>query len=196
VDLLQNIRIDRVRQRRKQPHKRGAFHIVSGIVKGYGLDENFLKLLDKPENAPAWKGVELTGVKAKKEFEVPPFVLVSKAEYRLAMTIAEKLDNAYLQFAHSPEEMLLSATLYAANPSLWSRDLLRYDFETLLLCERARKELSDLEKRLLSLGATASQGQEEEACRKDGSRSKALQERINQLQTFVSKVENTEFRTQ
>jgi hypothetical protein len=195
VDLLQNIRTARVRQRRKQPHKRGVFHIVSGIVKGYGLDENFLKRLDEPDDCLARKGVELTEARAKEGLELPPFILVSKAEYRLAMTITEKWDNAYLQFARSPEEILLSAALYAVNPSLWSRDLLRYEFETLLLCERAKKELSDLEERSGSLNGTADQGLKDWDCRGEGSQSNEWQERISQLRAYVAKVENMEFLT-
>jgi hypothetical protein len=162
MDLLQNIRCDRARQKRKQPYKRGVFNTVSCIVKGYGLGENFLKMLHKTEDYGVRKSMEFVEVKAKKKFEFPPFCLVSKEEYRLAMTIAGQLNNPYLQFARSPEEMLLSAPLYAANPSLGSDDLLRYDFETLLLCQRAKEELADLEKR------------------------------VKQLQTFIAKVENTE----
>jgi hypothetical protein len=196
VDLLRNIRSDRVRHRKKQPYGSGVFRTVSAIVKEYGLDESFLKLLDYPEAFLARQGMEPREFKTKRGGDFPPFVLISKAEYQLAMTIAEKLDNAYLQFARSPEEMILSATLYAANPSLRPRDLLRHDFETLLLCERAREELSGLERRLRSLDGTVGRDREEEECRGEGSQSNALRERINQLQTFVAKVENTEFRTQ
>ena len=76
------------------------------------------------------------------------------------MTIVSKLDNPYLQFVHSPEEILLSAPLYQANPSFSPRDLMRSDFEALLLCQRAKEELADLEKR------------------------------VKQLQTFIAKIES------
>jgi len=151
MDLLQNIKSDRVRQRKKQPYKRELFNTISCIVKGYGLSEDFLELLGKTEDYPARKSMELAEVKAKKKFEFPPFCLVSKEEYRLAMTITGQLDNPYLQFARSPEEILLSAPLYEANPLLGSDDLLRCDFETLLLCQRAREELAGLEKRVKQL---------------------------------------------
>jgi hypothetical protein len=162
MDLLQNIKSDRIRQRKKQPHKREAFNTISRIVKGYGLSQDFLELLGKTEDYPSRKGMEFAEVKAKKKYEFPPFCLVSKEQYRLAMTIAAQLNNPYLQFARSPEEILLSAPLYEANPSLGLDDLLRYDFETLLLCQRAKDELAGLEKR------------------------------VKQLQTFIAKVENTE----
>ena len=160
MDLLQNIKSDRIRQRKKQPHKREAFNTISRIVKGYGLSEDFLELLGKTEDYPSRKGMEFAEVKAKKKYEFPPFCLVSKEQYRLAMTIAAQLNNPYLQFARSPEEILLSAPLYEANPSLGLDDLLRYDFETLLLCQRAKDELAGLEKR------------------------------VKQLQTFIAKVES------
>ena len=162
MDLLQNIKSDRVRQRKKQPYKRELFNTISCIVKGYGLSQDFLELLGKTEDYPSRKGMEFAEVKAKKKYEFPPFCLVSKEQYRLAMTIAAQLNNPYLQFARSPEEILLSAPLYEANPSLGLDDLLRYDFETLLLCQRAKDELAGLEKR------------------------------VKQLQTFIAKVENTE----
>ena len=160
MDLLQNIRSDRVRQRKKQPHKREVFNTISCIVKGYGLGENFLKLLNKTEDYGVRNSVEFAAVRAKKEFACPPFCLVSEAEYRVAMTIVSKLDNPYLQFVHSPEEILLSAPLYQANPSFSPRDLMRSDFEALLLCQRAKEELADLEKR------------------------------VKQLQTFIAKIES------
>ncbi len=110
MDLLQNIRSDRARQRRKQPHERKVFNTVSCIVKGYGLGENFLRLLNQTEDSLSQKRVEFSEIKAKKVFEFPPFSLLSREEYSVAVTIVGKLDNPYLPFAHSPEEMLLSAT--------------------------------------------------------------------------------------
>jgi hypothetical protein len=148
MDLAQNIRSDRARQKRKQPHARKLFNTVSCIVKEYKLGEDFLKLLDNTNGYFPQKRIELNQVKGKKVLELPPFSLVSQDEYRIAMAITGKLDNPYLQFAHSPEEMLLSAPLYEANPSLTSQDLLLHDFETLLLCQCAKEELTDLEKRL------------------------------------------------
>jgi hypothetical protein len=192
LDLLENIRSNRTRQRRKQPYRRDVFNTVSFIVKEYGLGENFLKRLNKAESYLSQKTMKLSEVKTKKLFEPPPFSLVSQEDYRLAVTIVGKLDNPYLPFAHSPEEILLSAPLYKANPSLRSEDLLRCDFETLLLCQRAKEELADLEKRLGSINGTVGQGKEMEEYRGERSQVSFLQERIKQLQAFIAKVENTE----
>jgi len=148
MDLAQNLRSDRARQKRKQPHGRKVFNTVSCIVREYKLGEDFLKLIDNTDGYFSQRRMDLRQVKGKKVLELPPFSLVSQDEYRIAMAITGKLDNPYLQFAHSPEEMLLSARLYEANPSLTSQDLLRHDFGTLLLCQRAKEELADLVKGL------------------------------------------------
>jgi hypothetical protein len=182
-DLLRNIKSDRARQRIKQARGRDVFSTVSCIVKEYGLGEDFLKLLKKAEHSLFDQRMKATEVKAKKALELPPFSLASEDAYRLVMAVTDKLENPYLQFAHSPEEMLVSARLYKADPSLKSEDLLRHDFETLLLCRRAREELADLEIRLEHV---AGHGEE-------GSQRDFLFERIEQLRAFIANVEATEY---
>jgi hypothetical protein len=193
MDLLQSIRSHRARQRRKTPHIRGVFDAVCGIVKEYGLRGEFLSLLNKTEGPRSRQEMDFTQTKAKKLMELPPFSLVSEEEFRLAMTIVGKLDNPYLQFAHSPEEILLSAPLYEANPLLTSADLLRHDFETLLLCQFAKKELADLERGLEALIKTGRRGEEMEESGGEGSHPRSPRVRIKQLQTFIANVENTGF---
>mgnify|MGYP005845584793 FL=1 len=131
----------------------------------------------------------------KSRLEVPPFVLVSGDEYLLVRDLLDRLDNPYLAFARSPEEVLLSATLHARNPSLEVGRLLHHDFETLLLCEEAREELyrlEGLEGRACgsSEGPAGSDGMKTE---EDGGATSTLrQERIQQLQAFLAKVEHME----
>lgn len=182
MDLLRKIRSDRARQRSKQARGRNVFNTVSCIVKAYGLGENFLKLLNEAEDSPSDKSVKPIEVKAKKELELPPFSLVSEREYRLVMAITDKLDNPYLQFAHSPEEMLLSAQLYEADPLIGSEDLQRHHFETLLFCRSAREELADLENRLEHLDEN----------REERSHPDFLLERSEQLRAFIANFEATE----
>jgi hypothetical protein len=148
MDLAQRIRSDRARQKRRQPRARNVFNTVGCIVKEYKLGEDFLELIDNTDLTFSQRKMEFRQVRGKKVLELPPYFLVSQDEYRIVMAITGKLDNPYLQFAHSPDEMLLSATLYKANPSLTSQDLLRYDFETLLLGQPVKEELADLEKPL------------------------------------------------
>ena len=192
MDLLQTIRKDRARQRRRRPLGRDAFKTVSCIVKAYGLGDNFLEKLDRIDDHPFTDSMKLTEVKAKKMIELPPFSLVSEEEYRLIITIAARLGNPYLQFAHSPEELLLSVPLYEANPSLEPEDLLRLDYETLLLCQRAKEELADLEQKTGNSSLTRGQVKETEESGGARSHLSLLRDRIKQLQTFIAKVEKRE----
>lgn len=196
MDLLRNIKSDRARQRTKQAYERNLFNTVGYIVKVYGLGKDFLKRLDSLNDYPTRKTVAVLKVKAKKPLEIPPYCLVSQEEYGLVLAIVGKVDNPYLISARSPEEMLLAASLYQANPSLKSRDLLRHDFETLLFCEEAKKELSVLERRSGGIRETESAGKGLENNHGAGSHLSTIQERIKQLQTFVTKVEHTEFQTE
>jgi hypothetical protein len=191
MDLLQNIISDRARQRRKQPHERKVFNTVSCIVKGYGLSETFLRLLSQTEDTLTQKRVEFSDIKTKEAFELPPFTLLTQQEYSVVMSIVGMLDNPYLAFAHSPEEMLLSAPLYEANPLLRSDELLRHHFETLLLCQRAKEELADLERRKGSFNGTVAQGSGVEGTGGEPSQWNSLQERMIQLRTFITSVEKT-----
>jgi hypothetical protein len=191
MNLLKEIRNDRVRQRRKQPHERKVFNTVSCIVKEYGLSENFLRLLNQTVDLLSQKRVEFYNIKTKKVAEFPPFSLLSKEEYEVAMAIVGKIDNPYLPFAHSPEEMLLSLPLYEANPLLRPDHLLRHHFETLFQCQRAKEELADLERRMRNLDGTVAQGSGVEETRGEPSQWSSLPERMKQLRTFITKVEET-----
>lgn len=189
MNLLQKIRSDRVRQRRKQPHERKVFNTVSCIVKEYGLSENFLRLLSQTVDLLSQKRVEFNNIKKKRVAEFPPFSLLSKEEYGVAMAIVGKIDNPYLPFAHSPEEMLLSLPLYEANPLLRPDHLLRHHFETLLQCQHAKEELSDLERRMGNLDGTVANGSGGEETGGESSQRMSFQERMKQLRTFIANVE-------
>jgi hypothetical protein len=191
MNLLQEIRSDRARQRRKQPHKIEVFNTVSCIVKGYSLREDFLRLLSQTVDSLFQKRMEFNDIKMKKLFEFPPFSLLSKEEYGVAMAIINKLDNPYLPFAHSPEEMLLSLPLYEANPLLGPDHLLRHHFETLLLCQLAEEELVDLMRRIGNFNGAVAQVSGVEETRGETSQWSSLQERIKQLRTFITYVEET-----
>ena len=193
MDLLHNIRSDRARQRKKQPYRRTVFNTVSCIIRGYGLGADFLKLSNNPEDFLSEERTGRAENKVKIMFEVPPFSLVSREEYWLAMTIQAKLDNPYLAFAHSPEEILLSVALYESNPTLGSEHLLRYHFETLLLCQRAKEELAVLEKLSGNSDETVCLEKDMEGSRGVPSHLNDLQERIKRLQAFIANVENVGF---
>lgn len=132
MTLLQHIRKERARQRRKQPLKRDVFKQISSLVRWYGLEENFLTVIDSAEYYLAQTNLELHRFREKMPFEPSLFALVTAAEYRLTKAIISKTDNPYLQYAHSPEEIFLSGLLYRLNSALPAETLIRNHFEMLL----------------------------------------------------------------
>jgi hypothetical protein len=138
MTLQEYIRNERVRQRKKQPIQRDVFNQISGLVRWYGLKENFLDVLDKVEDYLSKEDLQYIRVRLKTPMEKSLFSLVTESEYSLTLSIISKVDNSYLQFAESPEEILLCRPLYRLNPSLPTEKLMRYHFETLFLHERAK----------------------------------------------------------
>lgn len=195
MSLLKTIRSDRARQGRRQPHARRSVNTVGCVIKAYGLDETFLKRLDGWSDAPGFATMRPGGVKAKPRLDVPPYALLPEADYRLAEAIVERVDNPYLAFAHSPEEILLSGPLFAATPSLTPRELLRADFETLLAAALATRELAGLE-----AGGEPPCGpkdhREAEGPDEEASWPPACRERVRQLRAFVRDVETMEVPTE
>ncbi len=138
MDLLKDIKQKRAKQKQKKPFRRDVFNQISGIVKQYGLKESFLSILDNVEDDLSEENLKFRRVRLKTPMESPLFSLATKDEYALTMSIIGKVDNAYLKFANSPEEILLCGSLYRLNPLLTNQKLMRYHFETLLLHERAK----------------------------------------------------------
>ena len=137
--LLKYIRNERVRQRKKKPLKRDVFNQISGLVRWYGLKENFLDVLDKVEDYLSIDSLQFARIRLKTPMERSLFSLVTESEYSLTMSIISKVDNSYLKFAESPEEILLCRPLFRLNPTIVPEKLMRYHFETLLLHERNKK---------------------------------------------------------
>lgn len=138
MTFLQNIRNKRARQREKKPLKRDVFNQICSLVKQYDLKESFLSVLDNFEDDLSGENLKFNRVKLKTPMENSLFSLATKDKYSLTMAIIGKVDNAYLKFANSPEEILVCGPLYRLNPSLSNQKLMRYHFETLLLHERAK----------------------------------------------------------
>ena len=138
MTLPQHIRNDRAQHKKKKPFRRDVFNRISGLVRWYGLDDGILKRLDKAVvYLPEEKRVS-SRLRPKPPFELPLYSLATKAEFNLAMAIIHKIDNPYLQFVQSPEEILLCRPLYRLNPNLSPEQLMQYHFETLFLHEHAK----------------------------------------------------------
>ncbi len=138
MNLLTHFKRQRKQQRKKQLIKRDVFNQISDLVRWYGLKENFLDILDKVEDYLSKEDLQYTRVRLKAPMESPLFSLATKDEYALIMSIIDKVNNSYLKFAHSPEEILVCGPLYRLNPTLGPEKLMRYHFETLFLHERAK----------------------------------------------------------
>ena len=142
--LLQDIKLKRARDKKKQPLGRDEFRQVSSIVKQYGLDESFLSVLDKAAAAEIDSNLQLARVRVKAPVQSYLFPLATREEYCIIMAILIKVNNPYLKFAQSPEEILVCGKLYRLNPSIPPEKLLRFHFETLLLYECAKAHTKNL----------------------------------------------------
>ncbi|MBW2491636.1 MAG: hypothetical protein JRE65_10865 [Deltaproteobacteria bacterium] len=136
MDLLKDIIKKRAKQRQKKPIQKDVFNQISGIVRLYGLKESFMDALVEIEENFSTKNFKFSRIRLKVAVESPLFSLVTKDEYFLTMSIIKKIDNPYLKFVHSPEEIIWCEPLYRLNPSMDSEKLIRYHFETLYLHER------------------------------------------------------------
>jgi hypothetical protein len=143
MNLARVIRSDRARQRHRLPREPGIFQVLGCIVKAHGLKRDFLERLKRAVGDRRRNEGQSLRVRAKSALEVPPFVLVSWEEYGLVREIMATVDNPYLVFARSPEEILLSTPLHEKNPALEPGELLHHEFETLLMAEEARGEIRD-----------------------------------------------------
>ena len=190
MDLLEKIKSERAQSKKKRPFRRTLFHKLNGLVRKYGLEESFLSKLDAPEDYVAEAKVEFAQLRKKKPIEFPLFSLSAEKEYRLTTAIMSKVDNPYLEFAQSPDEIAISRLLFDLNPSLGADQLARYHFETLLLCERAKKEMKDLAKQANASRRRKGAGSASESLGDDGPPPDTLEKRIEQLQSFIARVED------
>lgn len=126
MDLLQDIKSERARKRRKPPLRRTLFDRINGLVKEYALGESFLRRLDGIADHFSRGNLEFDRVRAKEHFEPPLFALSTREEYYVTMAIIDKVNNPYLHFVNSPDEILLRGLLFRCNPSIEPDRLARY----------------------------------------------------------------------
>jgi hypothetical protein len=192
MDLLQKIKSERAQSKKKRPFKRTLFDKVNGLVRTYSLEVSFLSRLEVPEDYLSEAKIEFAQLRKKRPIEYPLFSLSAEEEYRLTTAIMSKVTNPYLEFAQSPDEIAISKTLFELNPSLAEDTLERYHFETLLLCERAKKEMEDLLKQTKDRRRKEGTGSAKESLGDGGPLPNSLEERIEQLQSFVARVEDSQ----
>ena len=132
MDLKDSLRQDRARGKEKEPFSPSLFSHLGGLVHRHHLGEEFYRLIGSMTAA----GIETLAQRCRSEtkpgYEAPLFFLATREEYQVIHRILAVLDNPYLVWAHSPEEILLSATLWQRRPGLDPEVLTSRHFAALL----------------------------------------------------------------
>ena len=191
MDILAQIKTDRVQKKKKQPFSSTLFDRISGLVKEYRLGESFLEKLESPADFLLEKEAEFARVRKKQPFIIPLFSLAEQKEYVLTLAIIEKIHNPYLEFAQSPEEIALSKLLFELNPALGAEKLERYHFETLLLYEQAKTTVKELAK---DIRREMSTGAEKEFLENERLPQDSPEKRMVRLQNFMAQIEESQER--
>lgn len=171
VDFLTEIRRDRLRKRKRQPFQPTLFARISAVVREYRLTEDFVARLAAGESHLPLD-VDRIVPGERQPLVIPLYALVTEDEYRVTRGILERVSNPYLDYVQSPEDILFSGPLFARNSALPPDRLVRWPFETLLLCELAKEEVQRL---LAHEGKGVSE---------------VTRKRIKRLEAFVATVEN------
>jgi len=133
MDLVKDIRRGRAQQRAKIPLSRTLFDRINDIVKRHALGEPFLANLASFSDDTLGEYLAVYWMRPKDQWESPLFSLSSEAEYRVTTAIIDMVNNPYMHFVSSPDEVLLCRSLFQRNPFLEPEKLGRYHFATLLL---------------------------------------------------------------
>lgn len=133
MDLTRDVRAGRAGRRRKEPFRPTLYTRVSALVRRHGLGDEFLRALEAPSVFPRrQEGAAIPP--RRKEPSVPSlFGLSTPEEHRVTLAILARASNPYLEYAASPDEILLSRELFRRKPSLSPETLACHHFETLLL---------------------------------------------------------------
>ena len=132
MDLKDSFRRDRLRGREKEPLTPSLFSHVGGLVRRFQLGETFCWLIGQMTEASAEKLARTHHSAPKAPYEPPLFFLATAEEYQVIQIILSGLDNPYLAWACSPEEILLSQTLGKRRPGLDPETLASRHFAALL----------------------------------------------------------------
>ncbi len=131
MDLKESWRRERLRERAKEPFSPSLFSHVGGLVRRHQLGAEFCRLLENMTEEGAEKMARDYQDVAKVPYEPPLFFLATLEELEVIQETLSGLENPYLRWAHSPEEMILS-------PHLWRR---QHDLDPEKLAQRHLAEL-------------------------------------------------------
>lgn len=158
MSLLQNIRIDHTRRKDKRPYRRSPYAVVSAIVAKFGLNDDFVQGLAIPPEVPGGNAFVHGPFRRKKRLAGPLFSLAERRQYDTARKILEVVNNPYLSFACSPDELSWAGPLFAANPRVRTELLETHHFETLYLAEIAKARIASFSNRLQELSESRRAG--------------------------------------
>ncbi|MCG6917012.1 MAG: hypothetical protein LJE89_05620 [Deltaproteobacteria bacterium] len=191
MDILEQIKSDRVQRKQKKPLRPTLFDRISGLVKEYGLGESFLEKLSRPEDFLLEEKAEFARIRNKPPFRIPLFSMAEQKEYVITLAIINKIKNPYLEFAQSPEEIALSKLLFELNPALGEDKLASYHFETLLHYERAKITVKEL---AMDFPRQMVPGLEKPFVENEELTEDSPEKLLEQLQNFVAKVDESQMR--
>lgn len=90
----------------------------------------------------------------KGETGIPPYCLVGKRHLDKAREVMQAVDNPYIDFAASFDEVELSSQLYSLNPALTAEQLTNMHFKDLIGLEIANIELAQVQEKIRTLEET------------------------------------------
>ncbi len=154
TNLLERIRTERVQKRRKRPLDNRLYNRIGSIVREHGLEDAFIEELESVIAGRRRMLPRVDQVPEKPPFSPHLFALLAEHEYRIATDILVKVTNPYLDFVHSPEEILFCVPLYESNSTLRPERLSRWHFGTLLLIETAGERMDALIAELEEIAST------------------------------------------
>lgn len=144
MELSRIMKREHTRKKAKRPFRRTVYAVVVSIIAEYGLTEDFLKELQSIPPFPKGNSFLNGPLRSKRELKTVPFPLSDPAQFYLARKILERTENPYVGFACSPDEIVLSAPLFRANPGIRPDLLKKRHFESLLLAEIAKAKVAAL----------------------------------------------------
>ena len=133
MDLKDSLRRQRLRGREKEPFSPSLFSHVGGLVRRHNLGADFCQRLGTMTAEDAEELARSRRADVKVPYEPPLFFLAAPTEYQVIQEILSGLDNPYLAWAQSPEEILLSQTLWQRRPDLDLEDLAHRHFAVLMM---------------------------------------------------------------
>ena len=118
------------------------------------------------------------------------FPLLTEDEYRVTSEIIKRVDNPYLYFANSPEEILFCKSLFSHNSGIETEHLMICHFKTLFLFELAKEKVRNLAQQISKI-----REKEDEISSDEQKRINSLMEEIKKMEAFIADVEKTRTET-